>query len=439
MALELKGEYQVDLAREQVWVLLNDPQVLAQIIPGCNSLDRINEDQYRLGLKLLVGSVNGSYDGSVSLSEKNPPDNYRLRLTGEGSIGFVKGEARFELKSLSDNRTAIAYDGLAEVGGVVAGVGNRVLGGVAKFMVKRFFNAFEKYIKENGAPSLESIGSLSAAPATSAAPAATAEEMQLEANGNTFRVRIEGRQDKPWLVLSHSIVTDLHVWDHQVAALQNDFRIMRFDTRGHGGSGIGDAPYSFPLLVQDVIHLFDRLGIERAHFAGVSLGGMIGYGVALAHPERLHSLVAVDSRADAPAEFQAPWDARITIARGQGMAALEQPTLQRWFAASYLEAHPEVAEQIGGMIRNTPAAGFEGCARALQQLDYLPQVAQIKVPVLLVSGERDGSMPDDMRQIQALIPGAEFALVPEAGHLPNVENALAFNQVLSRFLQQAGD
>lgn len=438
MALELKGEYQIDLAREQVWILLNDPQVLAQIIPGCNSLDRINEDQYRLGLKLLVGSVNGSYDGSVSLSEKNPPDNYRLRLTGEGSIGFVKGEARFELKSLSDSRTEIAYDGVAEVGGVVAGVGNRVLGGVAKFMVKRFFNAFEKYVKENGAPSVQSPGAGSPASAGVPAPV-NADEMTLEANGNTFRVRVEGRQDKPWLVLSHSIATDLHVWDRQIAALQDDFRILRFDTRGHGGSGVGDIPYSFSLLVQDVIGLLDRLGIERAHFAGVSLGGMIGYGVALAHPERLHSLIAVDSRADAPAAFQAPWDARIATAQEQGMAALEQPTLQRWFAAAYLDAHPEVAEQIGGMIRHTPVAGFEGCARALQQLDYLPQVAQIKVPVLLVSGERDGSMPDDMRQIQALIPGAEFALVPDAGHLPNVENAPAFNLVLSRFLQQAGE
>jgi carbon monoxide dehydrogenase subunit G len=148
MALQLKGDHKVAIGREQVWCLLNDPVVLQEIIPGCDTLTRVDEDKYELGLDLLIGSVSGSYKGSVELSDKQPPDYYDLALVGEGSIGFVKGKAHFVLVDKGDG-TLITYDGEAEVGGLVAGVGNRVLGGIAKFMVKRFFKAFDKYIKEH--------------------------------------------------------------------------------------------------------------------------------------------------------------------------------------------------------------------------------------------------------------------------------------------------
>jgi carbon monoxide dehydrogenase subunit G len=146
MALQLKGEHRALLPRDQVWSLLNDPQVLQEIIPGCKSMTRVEEDKYELGLNVIVGSVNGSYKGSVVLSDKQPPDYYDLALVGEGSIGFVKGKAHFVLAANADE-TLISYDGEAEVGGLVAGVGNRVLSGVAKYMVKRFFSALDKYIK----------------------------------------------------------------------------------------------------------------------------------------------------------------------------------------------------------------------------------------------------------------------------------------------------
>jgi carbon monoxide dehydrogenase subunit G len=148
MALQLKGDHKVSLSREQVWCLLNDPEVLQEVIPGCEKLVRVGEDKYELALGLLIGSVSGNYTGSVELSEKKPLDYYDLRLVGEGSIGFVKGGAHFVLTE-NGSDTVISYDGEAEVGGLVAGVGNRVLGGVAKFMVKRFFKAFDNYIKDH--------------------------------------------------------------------------------------------------------------------------------------------------------------------------------------------------------------------------------------------------------------------------------------------------
>ena len=149
MALVLKGDYTIPIDRDQVWRLLNDPVVLQAVIPGCETLNRVSEDKYELGLGLVVGSVSGNYKGTVELADKHPPNDYDLLLTGEGSIGFVKGRAHFTLSPKGEG-TEITYDGETEVGGLIAGVGNRVLGGVAKFMVKRFFKAFEKYIKEHG-------------------------------------------------------------------------------------------------------------------------------------------------------------------------------------------------------------------------------------------------------------------------------------------------
>lgn len=149
MALQLKGEHRVAIDRDQVWRLLNDPVVLQAIIPGCETLNRVSDDKYELGLGLVVGSVSGNYKGTVELADRHPPDYYDLLLTGDGSIGFVKGRARFTLNPKGSG-TEIVYDGETEVGGLIAGVGNRVLGGVAKFMVKRFFKAFDQYIKEQG-------------------------------------------------------------------------------------------------------------------------------------------------------------------------------------------------------------------------------------------------------------------------------------------------
>ena len=149
MALQLKGKHNVALPREKVWSLLNDPAVLQEIIPGCETLNRVGDDKYEMGLSLLVGSVSGNYKGSVELTDKKEPEHYHLTLTGEGTIGFVKGRAHFVLTDEKDG-TTINYDGEAEVGGLVAGVGNRMLSGVAKFMAGRFFKAFDKYIKEHG-------------------------------------------------------------------------------------------------------------------------------------------------------------------------------------------------------------------------------------------------------------------------------------------------
>jgi uncharacterized protein len=146
VAIELAGERTVAAPRQALWDLLNDPQVLMQCIPGCNSVTPLGEDRYEMGLKLQVGSVSGSYAGTVAIRDKRMPEYFVLEVEGQGSIGFMKGSARFELTPADETSTALKYDGSGEVGGVVAGVGQRVLSGVAKFLVGQFFKSLDKQV-----------------------------------------------------------------------------------------------------------------------------------------------------------------------------------------------------------------------------------------------------------------------------------------------------
>jgi uncharacterized protein len=155
MALEMKGECALPVQQAELWRLLNDPNVLAKIIPGCNTVRLVGIDRYEMGLKLQVGSVSGEYMGSVAISDKQVPVHYVLAIEGQGSIGFMKGSAAFDLEPLGEDESLLRYAGSAEVGGVVAGVGQRVLSGVAKFLVGRFFKALEKHIEESKGESKE--------------------------------------------------------------------------------------------------------------------------------------------------------------------------------------------------------------------------------------------------------------------------------------------
>ena len=144
--LEIKGEEAFAIARPDLWRLLNDPDVLKKAIPGCNAIERLSEDRYRMGLKLQVANVSGEYMGEVEICDRIEPSHYVLRVGGEGSIGFMKGEAAFDLEERADGGTLLRYAGSAEIGGVAAGVGQRVLAGVARFLVGRFFKALENHI-----------------------------------------------------------------------------------------------------------------------------------------------------------------------------------------------------------------------------------------------------------------------------------------------------
>ena len=170
--LELSGDNAFKVGRERLWALLNDPEVLKRAIPGCNAVERITDDRYRMGLKVQVAAVSGEYMGEVEIQDRIIPTHYVLLVGGEGSIGFMKGRASFDLDARDDGSTQLRYVGTAEVGGLVAGVGQRVLIGVARFLVGRFFKGIEKEIDAGTHATAAPVPSAPEAPAAEVAPSA---------------------------------------------------------------------------------------------------------------------------------------------------------------------------------------------------------------------------------------------------------------------------
>lgn len=258
--------------------------------------------------------------------------------------------------------------------------------------------------------------------------------METKANGITFNVALDGPAGAPWLVFSNSLATNVSLWDAQVAALRERYRILRYDHRGHGRTEAPAGRYTFDVLIADAIALLDAFSIERAHFVGISMGGMTALGLAERHPERLRSIVPCDcGPASSPAAAQ-QWEERIVVARDEGMQALVQPTLARWFPAETLAANADLAAKVGEMIRTTPSAGFAGCAAALTDFDFRPGLGAIGIPVQVMCGTSDAAL-GGARQIAASIPGAKLVELEGAGHLANLDASDAFTGALSAFLE----
>ncbi len=257
--------------------------------------------------------------------------------------------------------------------------------------------------------------------------------MRVKANGININYQIDGPEGAPWLAFSNSLATNLSMWDEQVAALKKSFRILRYDQRGHGGTEATDGRYNFDLLVADVAALFDALSIKRAHFAGISMGGMTALAFAQRHPQRVDRLIPCDcGPASSPASAQ-QWEERIAIAEKQGMEPLVDATARRWFPPEFIEAHPDVFQRACEMIRKTPVKGFIGCAGALANYDLRPELAGIKAPTLLIVGTKDATVPG-IKAINAAVPGSKVAELEGAGHLSNLEQPANFTRALQDFL-----
>jgi 3-oxoadipate enol-lactonase len=261
--------------------------------------------------------------------------------------------------------------------------------------------------------------------------------MLVATNGIKLNVDIEGKEGAPWVVLSHALANNLSLWDDVVANLRDRYRIMRYDHRGHGQSPAVAGPYTFPMLIDDAIGLFDALNIKQAHWIGLSIGGMIGYGIAIEHPTRLLSLTACDSRPDAPPDYAAYFQHRIDLAREKTMEGVVEPTITRWFTPETVAKNPPVLDKVRNMIRTTNPVGHEGCCEALKTLSFGPHLHKIKTPTLILGGEKDkGAPPEALKEAAQKIPGALHAIIPHAGHITALENPEGFQNVLNNFLAQ---
>lgn len=247
---------------------------------------------------------------------------------------------------------------------------------------------------------------------------------------------VSGPRDAPVVLLSHALGTSLNLWDPQMAALEARFRVVRYDIRGHGESEIPPAPYTLSALAADAVALLDALGVAKASFAGISLGGMIGQVLALRHPARVAHLILGDTSARIPAEGTQAIRERIAVARERGMEALVEATLARWFTPRFLAAEGPGVAMIRRLFLRTPVEGYVGCAEAICDLDLLGELARIRVPTLVVVGEEDPGTPvAAARAIHERIPGSRLAVIPSASHLANVEQAERFNRLLLEFLE----
>ena len=259
-------------------------------------------------------------------------------------------------------------------------------------------------------------------------------ERFIEHDGLRFRCRIDGAEGAPWMVLSNSLVTDLTVWDPQVAAFGDRFRILRYDQRGHGGTSVPPQPATIGQLADDAAALMQAVGVTAAVFGGVSMGAATGFCLAQRHPGLVTRLIASDGQAaTAPGGAEA-WGERIALGQRDGMAGYADATMQRWFSRrSRSEGHPAMA-RVRAMIEATPLEGFIACARALQDYDFRPGLPEMRQPTLLIAGAEDGPMPAGMRAVADVIPGARFVEIPDAGHIPGIERPDAFNAAVAAFL-----
>ena len=255
----------------------------------------------------------------------------------------------------------------------------------------------------------------------------------VELNDARIYYELSGPSAAPVVVFSNSLGTDLAMWDSQAATLSQVFRILRYDTRGHGRSSVTLGPYTLHQLADDVVGLIDKLELERVHFCGLSIGGMTGMALALRAAQRLRKVVLCNTAAKiGPPEI---WNARIEAVRKGGMQSVVPGILERWYTAAFRSASPEAVESTRRTLLSTPVEGYAGCCAALRDADLRNEVAGIQVPVLIIAGAHDpATTPADGRFLAERIAGSRYAEL-QAAHLSNIEASDAFTMELSAFLK----
>ena len=254
----------------------------------------------------------------------------------------------------------------------------------------------------------------------------------VDIRGEPFNVRIDGAAGAPSLMLSNSLGTNLAMWDAQMPDLSGRFRVVRYDARGHGGSAVTPGPYTMEQLARDVVALLDALEIDRTHFCGLSMGGMVGMWLGANAPERIDRLVLCNTSP----KFGAPevFEARIKAVRQDGVASVADAVLERWFTTRFRERSPEALARMRAMLTATSVEGYAASCAAVRDMDHRALLPRIKRPTLVISGTHDvGTPPADGQRMVQSIEGARYVELDSA-HISNVEAAAAFTKAVTEFL-----
>lgn len=254
-------------------------------------------------------------------------------------------------------------------------------------------------------------------------------------DGAEIYYELAGTEGKPWLTFSNSLGTNLHMWDDQLPAFEADYRILRYDSRGHGKSSAPEGAYSISRLGGDAIALLDELKIEKTYWCGVSKGGMVGMWLGTNHTTRFVRMAYCNTSPYMPSVDM--WNVRAKAARENGMASLEDAIVERWFTEAFRSSSVDRVDRVRIQIRSTPGGGYAGCCEAIRDMDQRETIKLIDLPVLVIAGADDPATPPEHGKLIAdSINGAEFVELKEAAHLSNIEQTAAFNAAVTEFLKR---
>jgi len=254
----------------------------------------------------------------------------------------------------------------------------------------------------------------------------------IDANGVPIHVQVEGPERAPILILSNSLGTTLHMWDKQVGPFMEHFRVVRFDRRGHGKSGLPKGPYSMDLLGRDVLAIMDGLNIAKANWCGLSMGGMEGMWLGANAPQRFERLVLSNTSSYFP--DKKGWNDRLGLVRDKGVPAFAAPNMERWFTRGFRERDPAAIATMQAMFAATPLDGYLACGEAVRDMDHRELLPRITRPTLVVIGRHDpATTPEAGEYIYKNIPGAQRAML-DAAHISNIEQPQQFNDAVLKFL-----
>jgi 3-oxoadipate enol-lactonase len=254
----------------------------------------------------------------------------------------------------------------------------------------------------------------------------------IEANGCPLHVEVEGPDGAPVLILSNSLGTTFEMWNGQVGPFTRHFRLVRFDGRGHGKSGLPKGPCSMEMLGRDVLAIMDALKIRKANWCGLSMGGMKGMWLGANVPERFERMVL--SNTSSFFADKKGWNDRLALVREKGVPAFAAPNMERWFTKGFRERDPQAIADMMAMFSATPLAGYIACGEAVRDMDHRDLLPRVKIPTLVIIGRHDpATTPEAGEYIYKNIPGAEYFVI-DAAHISNIENPEQFNDAVLGFL-----
>lgn len=258
----------------------------------------------------------------------------------------------------------------------------------------------------------------------------------IDAEGCPIHVEIEGPDHAPVLMLSNSLGTTLAMWDEQVRSFTQHFRLLRYDRRGHGGSGVPKGAYTMERLGRDVLAILDALSLKTINWCGLSMGGMEGVWLGANAGDRVERIVLANTATYYP--DKTIWNERLTMVRAKGVPAFAAPNMERWFTPGFRERSPQVIARIQEMFAATPLDGYLGCGAAVRDMDHRALLGKITAPTLVIAGQHDMATPLEGNEfIKNDIAGAELAVL-DAAHLSNIEQPAAFSDVVLEFLTRRG-